>query len=98
MKVKNNVNKPPSSIKGSAKAGGASAGKKAGSAKSSRNSAQAVTVSSTDKLATRMSSDAADRADRVAQIKLEVESGNYEVDSDKTADKLIDSLTDYSLA
>lgn len=100
IKIKGSVNKPTSAIKGSGRKGNVSAGKKAGSARGSSQSksAKAVSVSTTDKIAASMSSGASHRAEKVAQIKLEVESGEYELDSQKTADKLIDSLTDYSLA
>ena len=100
MKIKNDINKPTSAIKGSGRKGNVSAGKKTGSAGSGgqSKSAQAVSVSSTDQIAASMNSGAALRADKVAQIKLEVESGDYKADSQRTADRLIDSLTDYSLA
>lgn len=100
MKIKNSVDKPhTSAIGGTNRSSGVSAGKKASAAGGSQStSSPAVTVSSTDQLAGRLSADATERADRVAQIKLEIESGNYDLDSEKTADKLIDSLTDYSLA
>lgn len=100
MKIKETVNKPTSAIKSSGRKGNVSAGKKAGSAGDSgqAKSAPAVNVSSTDQLAAQMTSGAAHRADKVAQIKLDVESGDYKLDSQRTADRLIDSLTDYSLA
>lgn len=100
MKIRDNINKPSSAIKSSGRKGNVSAGTKTGSARGSgqNQSTKAVSVSSTDQIAASMSSDASQRADKVAQIKLEVESGNYKLDSQKTADKLIDSLTDYSLA
>ncbi|MBF0104836.1 MAG: flagellar biosynthesis anti-sigma factor FlgM [Deltaproteobacteria bacterium] len=100
MKIKGSVNKPTSAIKSSGRKGNVSAGSKAGSARGTgqSGSAKAVSVSSTDQIAAQMSSGATHRADKVAQIKLNVESGEYELDSQKTADKLIDSLTEYSLA
>ncbi len=101
MKIKNGTNKPHSSaLSGPSRNTGVSAGKKTGSARGSQSttSSSAVNVSSTDQLAARMSGDASQRAERVAQIKLDIESGTYDLDSEKTANKLIDSLTDYSLA
>ncbi|OVE80543.1 flagellar biosynthesis anti-sigma factor FlgM [bacterium K02(2017)] len=102
MKIKNDVNKPTSAIKSSGRKGNVSAGTKASTARSSSQtnakSPSAVSVSNTDQIATSLSNNASTRADKVAQIKLEVESGEYELDSQKTADRLIDSLTDYSLA
>lgn len=100
VKKVGNINTPPSSVKRSGRSGGVSAGKKTSTARGSsqNNSAQAVSVSSTDQIATAMSSDSSQRTEKVSQIKLEVESGDYKLDSQKTADKLVDSLTDYSLA
>ena len=101
MKIKNFPNKTPI-IKGSGKTKSTSATNKTQTAKSSNQSQSAqksgVNITATDKIASSFSSDASQRAEKVAQIKLDVESGNYNIDSGKTASKLIDSLTDYSLA
>lgn len=89
-------------VKGAGQAGNAGPTRKTGSAGSGQSSETvkkaAVSVSSGDQITSALSGDASRRAEKVAQIKLEVDSGSYDIDSQKTADKLIDSLTDYSLA
>lgn len=99
MKIKDSHNRP-SSLGKTSSSKGASAGKKVATAGGSQETKkkEAVSVSLSEQLTIGAAGDSAKRADRVAELKLEVESGNYEVDSEKTADKLIDSLTDYSLA
>lgn len=71
---------------------------KAGGTQSAAVSKAGVSVSSSGQIASTLSGDAARRAEKVASLKMEVDSGNYEPDSQKTADKIMQSLTDYSLA
>ena len=103
MKIKgNNQGKTPTSGVKTGGAGSASAGKKSKAAGDSQStsaaSTPAVSVSSTSGISERLASAGTSRAEKVAQIKLNVDAGTYEMDAQKTADKLIDSLTDYSLA
>ena len=103
MKIKgfgNNSAGKSSSVKGKGDAGSVSAGKSAASASGGQKATgrAAVSVSGTQQIAQSFASDASKKAERVAQIKGEVESGSYKSDPYATADKLIDSLTDYSLA
>lgn len=58
----------------------------------------AVTVTASGPIASTLASDAAQRADKVASLKMEVLSGEYDPDSQKTAEKILQNLTDYSLA
>ena len=79
-----------------------SAAKNVGNAKGSSQSNAAkkasVNVSSSGDISATLAQDAAQRAEKVASLKMEVESGNYQHDSEQTANKLIENLTDYSLA
>lgn len=101
MKIKgNNLGKSTSGVKSGGASGNVSAGKKTQAARDSQanKAAPAVSVSSTDQISSRMESAGTSRAQKVAGIKLNVDAGTYEMDSQQTANKLIDSLTDYSLA
>ena len=89
------------SVGGTGKIGNSSATRqapKAGENQSDAVEKSGVNVSSNGSIATTLASDAAGRSDKVTSLKMEVTSGTYEPDSQKTADKILADLTDYSLA
>lgn len=95
------INERKGSIGTTTKVGNAGAtGKanKAGGSQSEGIKKAGVSVSSSGPIAATLSGDAAARAEKVANLKMDVVSGNYEPDSQKTADKILENLTDYSLA
>lgn len=94
------INERKGSIGTTSKVGntGATKANKAGSSQSEGIKKAGVSVSSSGPIAATLSSDASARAEKVASLKMEVVSGNYEPDSQKTADKILQNLTDYSLA
>lgn len=89
------------SVGNTGKVGNSGATKKAPEARGSQSDAvekSGVSVSSNGSIATTLANDASGRSDKVAGLKMEVSSGAYEPDSQKTAEKILTDLTDYSLA
>lgn len=71
---------------------------KAGSSQSAAESKGPVSFSGTDKIAASMNLSASQRASKVEGIKAALDEGSYRDDAQATAQKIVQNLTDYSLA
>lgn len=99
--MKINERKGSGTVGTTAKVGNSGATGKAKKAEGSQSEGikkAGVSVSSSGPISATLSSDAAARAEKVASLKMEVDSGSYDADSQKTAEKILENLTDYSLA
>lgn len=102
MKI-SDLNKDRGPVKKAGGSGGATSAKTVGKAGSPQSSVSGgsktgVSISGADEIAASMSADSTARAAKVASIKLQVDSGSYNADSQKTAEKIFGNLTDYSFA
>lgn len=101
MKISDLGKKGPVKKAGSSGNSGSAKGVgKAGSGQSAVSAGQkaGVSVTGTEGYTASAEANGMARAEKVAEVKLVVDNGDYEPDSLKTAEKIIDHLTDYSLA
>jgi anti-sigma28 factor (negative regulator of flagellin synthesis) len=101
MKINDLGKKSP--VKKSGDSGSATSAKSVGKAGNNQSPVSAgnkagVSVSGTDQISASLGADGSARAARVASVKLDVDNGTYQADSQKTAEKIVNHLTDYSLA
>ena len=57
-----------------------------------------VSLSTNEEIESTLSQDSAKRADKVANLKMEVSSGQYQANSSRTAEGIMKDVTGYSLA
>ena len=98
MKINGTKKGSASTVGKVSNSGTASKASKAEGSQSEKVEKSGVSVSTTGSIATTFANDASGRADRVESLRLEVSSGDYQPDSQKTAERILRDLTDYSLA
>lgn len=98
MKIKNVKTGAAGGSQKTGKAGAARKSSKSGGSQSTTGSKPSVSVSLDGNIASSLSTDAAKRADKVASLQKAFLDGDLEVDSERTAGKIIQNLTDYSFA
>lgn len=100
MKIDNTRQKGPvQKTTGPSGAGAARKSEKAESGQSASTTKASVSVSGgAGQISESMGAFASQRAEKVASIRAAVENGSYKDDSQATANKIVQNVTDYSLA